>query len=169
MVGTPYYMPPEICNNERYNSKCDIWSLGIILYELMALRYPFDGRSIKDLYRNILTRPSPPVSSAHYSKDLREIVCKMLEKKASKRPSVNTILSQPVVVGHIDGYLTAMQKQCEFSHTILHGKHILKGPPPSAPMPGASQVGQSGVGAVGGAVMAAANRLPNPPTHTPPR
>ena len=42
-VGTPYYMPPEICNNSRYNSKCDIWSLGVMLYELMALKLPFEA------------------------------------------------------------------------------------------------------------------------------
>ena len=40
-VGTPYYMSPEQINESKYNEKCDIWSLGCILYELCALRPPF--------------------------------------------------------------------------------------------------------------------------------
>mgnify|MGYP001947946731 CR=1 FL=1 len=40
-VGTPYYMSPEQINEQKYNEKCDIWSLGCILYELCALHPPF--------------------------------------------------------------------------------------------------------------------------------
>eukprot|EP00605_Chrysophyceae_sp_TOSAG23-4_P001553 GSChrysophyteH1.ASY1.ANO1.1702.1 assembled CDS len=124
MVGTPYYMPPEICNNTKYNSKCDVWSLGIILYELLALRYPFDGRSIKDLYNNICNRSAPPVNSAYYSRELRETLTRMMEKRPNKRPSVNSILTRPVVASHIDQYLNAKQKECE---------QALPKPPPQTP------------------------------------
>lgn len=41
VVGTPYYMSPEICDNKDYSFKTDIWSLGVILYELCALKPPF--------------------------------------------------------------------------------------------------------------------------------
>lgn len=34
-VGTPVYMAPQILNSKRYRSKCDIWSIGIIYYELL--------------------------------------------------------------------------------------------------------------------------------------
>lgn len=42
-VGTPYYMAPEIINEKDYDEKSDIWSLGCVLYELAALRPPFDA------------------------------------------------------------------------------------------------------------------------------
>jgi serine/threonine protein kinase len=41
--GTPLYASPELCDNLPYNEKTDIWSLGVVLYELAALTPPFNG------------------------------------------------------------------------------------------------------------------------------
>uniref|UniRef100_A0A1X7T2X9 non-specific serine/threonine protein kinase n=1 Tax=Amphimedon queenslandica TaxID=400682 RepID=A0A1X7T2X9_AMPQE len=46
IVGTPYYISPEICEGKQYNSKSDIWSLGCILHEMMCLSRPFDGTNL---------------------------------------------------------------------------------------------------------------------------
>ena len=45
-LGTPYYLPPEICKGEAYNHKADIWMLGCLLYELCQLEKPFSGNAI---------------------------------------------------------------------------------------------------------------------------
>jgi NIMA (never in mitosis gene a)-related kinase len=42
-VGTPYYMSPEQINEVCYDEKCDVWSCGCLLYELAALRPPFEA------------------------------------------------------------------------------------------------------------------------------
>ena len=42
-IGTPYYMSPEIFENKPYNHKSDIWALGCILYEMVALTHAFDA------------------------------------------------------------------------------------------------------------------------------
>ena len=43
VVGTPYYLSPELCEEKPYNNKSDIWSLGCVLYELCTLRHPFEA------------------------------------------------------------------------------------------------------------------------------
>ena len=42
VMGTPMYCAPEVYSHTGYNKSCDIWSLGIILYEMATLRYPFN-------------------------------------------------------------------------------------------------------------------------------
>ena len=43
VVGTPYYLSPELCEEKPYNHKSDIWSLGCVLYELCTLKHPFEA------------------------------------------------------------------------------------------------------------------------------
>ena len=47
MVGSPYFMSPEISQGTPYTSQTDIWSLGCVLYEMCKLDHVFDGKSIK--------------------------------------------------------------------------------------------------------------------------
>lgn len=124
-IGTPYYMSPEVMDNKRYNNKTDIWSLGCILYELMALKVPFDGQSMRQLVYNIMYSQPSPVNNG-YSSDLRELYKVMLMKDPRQRPSVNKVLSKPVVRQRISTILNPTEEKDEFSHTILHGLDIMR-------------------------------------------
>ncbi len=44
VIGTPYYMSPEIFNHEPYNHTSDIWALGCVAYELLTLKHAFDAK-----------------------------------------------------------------------------------------------------------------------------
>ena len=52
-VGTPYYIAPEIVNSEEYGNKCDIWSLGVLVYEILSGEHPFTGKTRAELFRKI--------------------------------------------------------------------------------------------------------------------
>ena len=68
-IGTPYYLAPEIWNNKVYDYRCDIFSLGCVVYEMAALKVPFEGASLKDLYRKI-TRGIIKKIPSRYSDEL---------------------------------------------------------------------------------------------------
>ena len=50
--GTPYYIAPEILAGE-YNEKCDIWSLGVLLFILLSGKPPFDGTTDDEILENV--------------------------------------------------------------------------------------------------------------------
>lgn len=52
VVGTPYYMAPEVLE-KHYSEKCDIWSLGVILYMLVTGTPPFDGEDDQGIYKSV--------------------------------------------------------------------------------------------------------------------
>ncbi len=54
-IPLPYYLSPEIIN-KKYNSKCDIWSTGIIMYQLIYGCVPFDGKDKEEVINNILNK-----------------------------------------------------------------------------------------------------------------
>ena len=53
VLGTPLYMAPELVKHEKYSEKVDVWSLGVITYQLLTGTTPFDGRNIKKINHNI--------------------------------------------------------------------------------------------------------------------
>ena len=56
-VGTPIYMSPQVLSQKQYTSKTDVWSLGVMFFELLFGKLPYSGFSEQDLYRNILRGP----------------------------------------------------------------------------------------------------------------
>jgi len=93
-VGTPFYTAPEIWNEQPYNYKCDIWSVGCIIYELTSLSLPYTGNSVDILYKNIMNKKYKPIPE-FYSENLKKIINYMLISDPSKRPSTDFLLNYP--------------------------------------------------------------------------
>ena len=95
-IGTPYYTAPEIWEEKLYDYKCDIWSLGIILYEMTALKLPFNGKDIAQLYENI-TKDDYELLPDIYSDELKYIVKILLNKDPDKRPNTKDLLGIKII------------------------------------------------------------------------
>ena len=61
VIGTPYYLSPEICKNKPYNEKSDIWALGCVLYELCTFNHPFESTNQASLIKKILEQNPKPI------------------------------------------------------------------------------------------------------------
>lgn len=94
VVGTPYYLAPEIWKNDMYDYRCDVFSFGCVLFELTALKVPFRGNSIAELFKKIEYGKVPGLPG-QYSKDLFEFICASLIKNFKKRPTVKKLLQHP--------------------------------------------------------------------------
>ena len=99
-TGTPYYASPEIWIDKPYDYKCDIWSLGCILYELCKLKPPFRGTSLKNLCKNIQEGVYEPIPQI-YSNELKSVIGMLLKTNPDQRPSTNLILGCDIIVKKI--------------------------------------------------------------------
>ena len=114
MVGTPYYLSPEIIENKPYSFKSDIWALGVLLYEMCTLKPPFDASSLHFLALKIVRGVYPPLPGK-YSSELRILVENMLSINPDKRPTVGNILKNPIMRTRISSYLTESLQKRELS------------------------------------------------------
>lgn len=90
MVGTPYFMSPEVCKGEKYGSKADIWAFGCAIYEMCTLRKPFmlnGNNDINQLFNLIKTAPYEPIPES-VSTEMRELVSHCLRKNPGERPEL---------------------------------------------------------------------------------
>ena len=94
-TGTPYYIAPEIWKDKPYDYKCDIWSLGCIIYEICTSRPPFRGTSLAELGNNILRGYYLPFSG--FSNDIKNLIAKMLIVDPNKRASINELLNSEII------------------------------------------------------------------------
>ncbi len=95
-TGTPYYLSPEIVQNLPYSFKSDIWSLGVLLYEICCLKLPFEAKSIPLLTLKIINGEYKPIPD-FYSKELKVLVNSLLRVDHELRPSINEILSKDLI------------------------------------------------------------------------
>lgn len=110
-IGTPLYLAPEVWKCKPYDSKCDMWSLGVLLYEMMTFNYPFLGRTQQDLARRICAGYYTPPRG--YSSDLTSLVRRLLQVSPAMRPSVSEILDMQCVRQHMYLLTTTIQHEGE--------------------------------------------------------
>lgn len=120
-TGTPYYASPEVWRDEQYGTKSDIWSLGCVIYEMLALKPPFQAKDMNQLYKRICKGSFLRIP-AHFSNDIWQIVQAMLNVEPSKRPSCGQLIESNLFQYYADKLAGLEMVDDNFIKTIETGK-----------------------------------------------
>lgn len=74
-------MSPELCQNQPYSYKSDVWALGCVLYELCTLKHAFSADNLLGLVYKIVQDKQPPIPDC-YSSELSDLINALLNKNA---------------------------------------------------------------------------------------
>jgi predicted esterase len=97
IVGTPHYMSPEQLSGDAVDHRSDQFAFGVLLYEMVSGKPPFDGASLRAVIGGILTSPVPPLKRLRPDTpaELERIICRCLEKDPDKRlPSMANVAAE---------------------------------------------------------------------------
>ncbi|CAK86643.1 unnamed protein product (macronuclear) [Paramecium tetraurelia] len=90
-TGTPYYASPEVWKDQPYDCKSDIWSLGCVLYEMAALKLPFQAENMDGLYNKVIKGYYQKLPKS-YTFDLQNLIRMMLQVSTVLRPTATQLL-----------------------------------------------------------------------------
>ncbi len=85
--GTAHYIAPELLKKEKHNNSVDLYSLGMIMYQIIYNKFPFSAKAELDIYKSAIEHEFDFPVSREYSQELISVVTKLLEKDVNKRYS----------------------------------------------------------------------------------
>eukprot|EP00752_Nemacystus_decipiens_P016316 g14591.t2 len=88
MAGSKRFMSPEVCKGLPYNEKVDVYSFGIVLWELCTLRKPFAGMSVDDHYREVIIGGLRPPLDPRWPAGLQHLLRACWNEDPDQRPSI---------------------------------------------------------------------------------
>lgn len=91
--GTYEYMAPEIITGKPQTKAVDIWSLGVLLYELFEGKSPYKGKNVNKIYKKIMEQKITFSTSSN--PELISLILQMLTVKVQKRPDINQLVAHP--------------------------------------------------------------------------
>ena len=94
-TGTPYYASPEVWKDEPYDNKSDVWSLGCVIYEMAALRPPFQANDMQGLFKKLIKGNYQKLPQ-HFSSDLAHVIDLMLQVSPKRRVTTAQLIEEPV-------------------------------------------------------------------------
>jgi len=101
ICGTPLYMAPEIMKFKKYSIKSDLWSVGVILYEMVVGRTPYKARNHMELLHKINTQPVIVPFTLEISEGGKNLINKLLQKNPKDRINWNQFFNHPWLLDEI--------------------------------------------------------------------
>lgn len=100
-------MAPELVQSQKYSEKVDVWSLGVITYQLLSGRTPFDASKIKKINYNIINKKIkfPDKQWSGISDNAKDFIIQCLERNQESRPSISKLFDHPWICGAQDNIL----------------------------------------------------------------
>lgn len=126
VIGTPYYMSPEILSGKHYSFASDMWAVGCVLFEMMTLKHAFRGGDYHILVQNIVQGQIPPLPQM-YSTELKALTLSLLSTDPQSRPSAAQALGLPFIRRFM------INKVIEFRKAEGSARRYLSAPPPRPP------------------------------------
>ncbi|HZV02420.1 MAG TPA: protein kinase [Planctomycetota bacterium] len=130
MIGTPYYMAPEQINGQTATAAADAWALGVILYECLTGKRPFEGKSIAEVagaIANEAVRSPSRVSSQPVPQALDIICGAALAKDARQRPSMGSLAADLESIAAGTAPLVPRRRAPTLGQALLVGAGVLLG------------------------------------------
>jgi eukaryotic-like serine/threonine-protein kinase len=95
ILGTPYYVPPEQCEREEFDERSEIYSIGIILYQMLTGEVPFKGHSYPSVIEKHINEPPRPPSSLRpdLPENIETVLLRAIEKDPARRFQSVLVLS----------------------------------------------------------------------------
>lgn len=113
VIGTPFWMAPEVIQESEYDCKADIWSLGITLIEMAEGEPPHHEIHPMRAIFMIPSRPPPVLAKpAEWSPDMSAFLTLCLQKSAEMRPSTSKLMEHPLVKNEIANFAKTKPKGC---------------------------------------------------------
>uniref|UniRef100_A0A8I6WK80 Protein kinase domain-containing protein n=1 Tax=Hordeum vulgare subsp. vulgare TaxID=112509 RepID=A0A8I6WK80_HORVV len=97
LVGTPYYVAPEVVSGTEYVEKVDVWSAGVVLYMMLSGAVPFYGATAPEIFEAVLrgNLRFPPRAFAGVLPEAKDLMRRVLCKDVSRRLSAEQVLRHP--------------------------------------------------------------------------
>jgi serine/threonine protein kinase len=125
-MGTSYYVAPEVLTEDSYNSKCDVWSIGVITYLILSRQLPYQGKDEEETVHFLenAEKHQPKYDSMRWMTLDPQAVdfCKsLLQVDPSKRPTAREAMSHPWIVKHC-GQPPPQRPRINLEHSIMVDK-----------------------------------------------
>ncbi|KAG5190352.1 kinase-like domain-containing protein, partial [Tribonema minus] len=89
--GTVRYMAPEVVRGQPYNERVDVYSFGLLLWEMLAYQRVFEGIPLRQFYKSVITDGLRPEMEAHWSPALARLMKSCWAPNPDARPDIEAV------------------------------------------------------------------------------